>query len=112
MTRRWFSLLSLFMAAALALPLLATPASAQSLDDLRAAGKIGERYDGLAVARDGDFADMVKEINAKRLEIYKKEAAKQGVGLEQVGKVYAAKIIKQSPEKTWFLTADGDWLQK
>lgn len=112
MTRRWFSLLSLLMAAALALPLLAGPASAQSLDDLRAAGKIGERFDGYAVARDGDFADMVKEINAKRREIYQKEAAKQGVGAEQVGKVYAAKIIKQAPAKTWFLTAEGDWLQK
>ncbi len=112
MTRRWFSLLSLLMAAALALPLLAGPASAQSLDDLRAAGKIGERFDGFAVARDSGLKDMVVEINAKRREIYEKEAAKLGVSQGEVGKVYAAKIVKQVPAGTWILTADGDWLQK
>ncbi|GAB4224475.1 MAG: YdbL family protein [Kiloniellaceae bacterium] len=112
MTRRWFSLLSLLMAASLVLPLLSAPVTAQSLDELRASGKVGERYDGFAVARDGSYADMVKDINAKRGAIYKEQAAKQGVGADQVGKVYAAEIVKQVPKGTWILTADGKWLQK
>ena len=112
MTRRWFSLLSLLMAATLALPLLAGPAGAQSLDDLRAAGKIGERFDGFAVARDGDYADMVKDINAKRRAIYEKQAAKQGASLKQVGMVYANEIIQKVPDGTWILTAEGDWVRK
>ncbi len=112
MTRRWFSLLSLLMAAALVLPLLAGPASAQSLDELRAAGKVGERYDGFAAARDGNYADMVEEINAKRRAIYEKQAAKQGVSLSQVGAVYANEIVQQVPDGTWLLTADGEWRRK
>lgn len=112
MTRRWFSLFSLLIAAALALPLLAVPATAQSLDELRASGQIGERYDGYTVARDPGVADQVAEINAKRREIYEKEAANQGVNLTQVGKVYAAKIVRQVPAGTWILTEDGEWRQK
>jgi uncharacterized protein YdbL (DUF1318 family) len=100
------------MAAALALPLLAGPASAQSLDELRASGKIGERYDGYVEARDSSVADQVAEINAKRRNIYETEAAKQGVNVTQVGKVYAAKIVKQVPDGTWILTGDGEWRQK
>jgi uncharacterized protein YdbL (DUF1318 family) len=100
------------MAAVLVLPLLSAPAAAQSLDELRATGKIGERFDGYAVARDGNYADTVKEINAKRRKIYEQQAAKQGATAEQVGKVYAAEIVKQVPGGTWILTADGEWLQK
>lgn len=112
MTRRWFSLLPLLMMAMVALPLLAGPASAQSLDELRASGKVGERYDGYAVARDSAVAGQVAQINAKRREIYEQESAKQGVNLTQVGKVYAAKIVKQVPDGTWILTEDGNWRQK
>ena len=112
MTRRWFSLLSLLAMAAVALPLLAGPASAQSLDELRASGKVGERYDGFAVARDPSVADMVKEINAKRREIYESQAKKQGVTVEQVGAVYAAELLQKLPAGTWFLTAAGEWRKK
>lgn len=112
MTRRWFSLLSLLMAAALVLPLLAGPAAAQSLNDLRATGKIGERYDGYAVARDPSVADMVTEINAERRKVYEKQAATQGVSVEQVGMVYANQIVQQVPAGTWILTADGEWRKK
>lgn len=112
MTRRWFSLLSLLAAAMVALPLLAAPAAAQSLDELRAAGKIGERYDGLAVARDPAFADMVKSINAKRREIYEQQAKSQGVSVEQVGMVYAGELLEKLPAGTWFLTPDNEWRRK
>lgn len=112
MTRPWFSLLSLLALATVALPLLAGPAAAQSLDELRAAGKIGERYDGLAVARDPALADMVKDINAKRREIYAQQAQKQGVSVEQVGMVYASELLEKLPAGTWFLTPDNEWRRK
>src|SRR3546814_11728958 len=78
MTRRWFSLLTLLAAATLVLPLLAGPAAAQSLDELRASGKVGERYDGFAEARDPAVAAQVKEINAKRTAIYQQQADTEG----------------------------------
>ena len=112
MTRRWFSLLSLLAVATLALPLLSGPVFAQSLDDLRAAGKVGERYDGFAVARDPSAADLVKEVNDKRRKIYEERAKKQGVSVEAVGAVYAKEIVDQVPAGTWVLTADGEWRRK
>jgi uncharacterized protein YdbL (DUF1318 family) len=113
MTRRFF-LLSLLAAGALALtlPLLTGPAAAQSLDELRASGQIGERYDGYAVARDPALGDMVAGINAKRRGIYEEQAKKQGVAVEQVGLVYANEIVNQVPAGTWILTADGEWRRK
>lgn len=112
MTRRWFSLLSLLAAAALALPLLSGPIAAQTLDELRASGKVGERYDGYAVARDPDAADLVKEVNDKRRKIYEERAQKQGVTAAAVGAVYAKEIVSQVPDGTWVLTADGEWRRK
>lgn len=112
MTRRWFSLLSLLAATAVALPLLAAPSAAQTLDELRATGKIGERYDGLAVARDPGLADTVQNINAKRLEIYRQQAQKQGVSVEQVGMVYASELLEKLPAGTWFLTPDNEWRRR
>jgi uncharacterized protein len=112
MTRRRFSLFSLLALAAVALPLLAMPATAQTLDELRAAGKIGERYDGFAAARDPAMADMVKDINAKRREIYEAQAKKQGVAVDQVGIVYAGELLEKLPSGTWFLTPDNEWRRK
>lgn len=112
MTRRWFSLLSLLVMTALALPLLAEPVAAQSLDDLRASGKVGEGYDGFAVARDSSAASTVKTVNAKRRAIYEQQAAQQKISVKQVGMVYANEIVQQVPKGTWILTADGKWRQK
>ncbi|GAB4374959.1 MAG: hypothetical protein Kow00114_37870 [Kiloniellaceae bacterium] len=111
-TRRRISLLALLAAALLALPLLSGPVAAQSLDELRASGKIGERYDGYAVARDPGAADMVTEINAKRREIYEAQAKKQNVAVDAVGAVYATEIWQKVPAGTWLLTADGEWKKK
>ncbi|WP_299618711.1 DUF1318 domain-containing protein [Pelagibius sp.] len=111
MTRFWFSLIARLAAVVLVLPLLAVPAAAQSLDDLRAAGKVGERFDGLAVARDASVADFVEQVNAKRQAIYAEQARKQGVSAQQVGAVYAKEILGQVPDGTWFLTEQGEWRQ-
>jgi hypothetical protein len=98
--------------AALALPLLSGPVSAQTLDELRASGKVGERYDGFAVARDPSAADLVGEVNARRRGVYEQRAAEQGVSVEAVGAVYAKEIVDQVPAGTWVLTADGEWRRK
>jgi len=111
---RWrmgFSLVVL-MLAMLAGGLTAAPATAQSLDELRASGAVGERYDGLAVARDASAAAAVAQINAKRQEIYAQRAAAQGVPADQVGRVYAQEILQKAPPGTWFLTPDNKWTQK
>ncbi|GJL86401.1 MAG: hypothetical protein DHS20C03_01100 [Minwuia thermotolerans] len=111
MLRRTF----LMLAAALALTVAmgGSPAMAQSLDALRSSGAVGERFDGLVVARDGGTATakFVEGVNAQRLNIYRERAAAQGVSLEQVGRVYAQQIRKSAPRGTWFLQDNGNWTQ-
>ena len=94
--------------------LAAAPVAAQSLDEMRATGAIGERFDGLAVAREAaaGVQAMVAQVNAKRLEIYSQRAAQEGVGVGDVGRVYAQQIMQKAPAGTWFLTEGGQWRQR
>ncbi len=89
------------------------PAAADQLDELRAQGQIGERFDGFAEARD-DASDaaraLVKKVNAQRREIYEKQAKKQNISIDQVGRVYAERILKKLPKGAWIRTEDG-WRQ-
>lgn len=87
-------------------------AFAQSLNELRSTGKIGEAFDGFARARDGSVSGTVADINAKRLTIYRERAQEQGTNPDQVGGIYARKIIAKSPSGTWLLGKDGRWQQK
>jgi uncharacterized protein YdbL (DUF1318 family) len=97
---------------------LAAPASAQSarlLDAPRAAGTVGERYDGLAVVRadaSPEIVALVDKVNAERRSVYAERAAKDHAPVEAVGKIYAVEILKSAPPGTWFVTDTGKWLQK
>lgn len=106
----------LLLAALLALFIGAAPVWAQSLDELRSQGVVGERYDGMLVVRDGGAPASVKsfvdETNAKRRSIYERRAAEQSVPVDQVGGVYAKEIMGKAPGGTWFLDASGNWTQK
>ena len=119
MKRRQGSPLALVAMALLVLGLLTsfatTPAAAQDLDQLRASGAIGERYDGYAVVRDsgaGGASQLVQQVNNQRRGIYEQRAASQGVSAEDVGRVYAAQIMQKAPRGTWFLGENGNWRQK
>ena len=91
-------------------------AAAPTLDELRASGVVGERYDGVVVVRtssaDAGVRAVVDSVNAKRREIYAERAKKQGVEAREVGKVYALEIVENAPAGTWFLGEDGKWVQK
>ena len=110
--RRLLAALSLL--AAMAFAGFAAPAAAQSLDDFRKQGVIGERYDGLAVVRPPGAAAqaMVDQVNAQRSRIYADRAQQQKVPAAQVGKVYAREIFDRAPAGTWFLGEDGRWVRK
>jgi uncharacterized protein YdbL (DUF1318 family) len=92
----------------------APDAVAQTLNQLRAQGVIGERYDGRAVARKATPAvkKVVAGVNAKRLSIYSQRARKQGVSPAQIGTVYAKQIMKRAPKGTWFQVKNGRWSRK
>lgn len=99
--------------------LLLSPAGAWAqsrlLDAPRAAGTVGERFDGYAAAREGASADVVKlveQVNAERRAVYTQRAATDKVPVEAIGKIYALEILKSAPAKTWFLSESGQWSQK
>lgn len=115
LTRRmvWTLLGRFAVAGLIVLSFAGSPAWAQSLESLRAEGVLGERYDGLVVARQssGDANRIASEVNAQRQALYQQRAAEQGVPADQVGRVYAKQLFDQAPKGTWFLTERG-WQQK
>jgi uncharacterized protein YdbL (DUF1318 family) len=107
------------VAALAALLLGAQPASAQQekpLDAPRAAGIVGERYDGYAVLRDANapqaIKDLVVRVNERRKAYYAKRAVEQKVPEAAVGKIYAQQIIKRAPAGTYFLDESGKWTRQ
>jgi uncharacterized protein YdbL (DUF1318 family) len=90
-------------------------AQSRLLDAPRAAGTVGERYDGFAIVRGAaspDIAALVSQVNAERRAVYAQRAANDKANIEAVGRIYAAEIMKSAPPKTWFLTEAGQWTQK
>lgn len=90
-------------------------AAAGPLDEPRASGIVGERFDGYAVVRDAAAATgahhaTVKDINAKRRAHYASVAA--GSDVAAVARIYAKKIFDSAPAGYWFLLESGSWIQK
>ncbi len=112
MLRRNFARLVILAAAALALGWSAPPVLAQSLDQLRASGAVGERYDGYAQALQSSAAGVVQQVNAKRKQIYAQRAAQEGASVDQIGRVYARQIFAKAPPGTKFLQENGSWITK
>ncbi len=112
MLRRNFARAMVLAAAVLVLGLSAPPVLAQSLDQLRASGAVGERYDGYAQALQSGAAGVVQQVNAKRRQIYQQTADKEGTSVDQIGRVYARQIFAQAPPGTKFLQENGSWIAK
>lgn len=89
----------------------AAPAWADTLENLRASGAIGESATGYVVARNSAAQAEADAINAKRKAIYQEKAAAQGVSIDQVGKVYAKEIFQTVPAGTW-IQVNGQWIKK
>ena len=100
------------------LVLASAPALAQGrpLDAPRAAGTVGERYDGLAVVREAsapaDVKALVDQTNAERRALYQQRAAGEKTTADAVGRIYAQEIMKAAPAGTWFLQESGQWTKK
>lgn len=98
--------------------LLATGAVAQSrvLDAPRAAGTVGERYDGYAVVRDqsqaASLGPLVDQVNRERRQVYSQRAQAERAPIDQIGRVYAAEIFRSAPAGTWFQQESGQWVRK
>jgi uncharacterized protein YdbL (DUF1318 family) len=97
------------------LPAGAQQARPRELDGPRAAGQVGERYDGYAEARGGappGVVALVEQVNARRRTYYQQKAAEQHVAVDAIARIYAAQIIEHQPPGTWVLLENGKWQQK
>jgi uncharacterized protein YdbL (DUF1318 family) len=107
--------LLVILAVALLLPAAAL-AQGRPLDAPRAAGQVGERFDGFAVVRDAsapaDVRALVDQANAERRTLYQQRASGNGTTQDAVGKIYAQEILKNAPAGTWFQQESGQWVKK
>lgn len=108
---------ALFLAfAALLFTLPPATAQARPLDAPRAAGQVGERFDGYAMVRSSSAPAAIKKLvtqtNAQRRAVYQKRAKETGASVTDIGKIYAQQIMKSAPKGTWFLTQGGKWIKR
>jgi uncharacterized protein len=94
----------------------ALPAAAQSLDEAKAEGQVGERIDGYVGVVDanapGEVRALVDEVNAERREKYAEIAAERGTSVQAVAQIAGQKLIARAQGGEYVLGADGQWRQK
>lgn len=109
--RRFAAALLLALAAAF----VALPAGAIELDAARAQGLVGETRSGFIApvsAASAEVQALVDEVNAKRRSHYLSIARRNGVDLEEVGRITAEKLINGLPSGAYFEAASGGWRRK
>jgi uncharacterized protein YdbL (DUF1318 family) len=113
--KQWFRAGLAALLLALTLPLAA--AHADSLDDARAAGLLGERPDGYVDAVTAnptpDIVSLKEQINAQRRKVYQQLAGEKGVPVEEVAALAAEKTIAQKLKPgMYYMDSSGQWVQK
>ncbi len=99
----------------LGLVLFALPAAAQSLDQAKSAGQVGELPNGYLApvgSQPAAIQRLVDDINLKRREQYRQIAAKNGTSLAAVEKVVGEKLQARAGPGEYIADAGGNWRQK
>jgi uncharacterized protein YdbL (DUF1318 family) len=101
----------------LAMLLLAAPAVAQTpaVNAARAAGQVGERYDGymgVASAVSASVRNQVAAINIQRRSLYSNLAARKGVSPQDVGITAGCELLARVGVGEPYLLGDGVWRRR
>jgi uncharacterized protein YdbL (DUF1318 family) len=100
----------------LLLALSALPASAQSLDQAKDAGQVGERIDGYVGVVDanapGNIRKLVDQVNAERKAKYAEIAKGRGISVQAVAQIAGEKLVERTPKGGYVMGANGKWRQK
>ena len=93
-----------------------TPAFAQSMDQAKASGQIGEQPDGylgiVDTAAPTAVRQMVEDVNLKRRERYRGIASKNGTNLQAVEALTGKKLVEEAPTGQYVRLPDGRWVRK
>jgi hypothetical protein len=97
--------------------LLAGPALAQTpaVDAARAAGAVGERYDGyvgIAAPVSAAVRSQVASINIRRRALYSSLAARKGASPQDVGVTAGCQLLARVGVGQSYLLADGVWRRR
>jgi uncharacterized protein len=97
--------------------LAAEPATAQTpaVDAARAAGQVGERYDGylgVAAPVSGLVRSQVATINIRRRSLYSNLAASKGVSPADVGITAGCQLLARVAVGDTYLWNDGTWRRR
>lgn len=98
----------------LVLAAFASPASAQSLEQAKAQGLVGETAHGYldVIKGGGDMQRLVDSINLQRKQNYRDIARKNGTSLEAIEAIAGEKLISRAAKGEFVKGADGKWTRK
>ena len=91
------------------------PASAIGLDAARAKGLVGETLSGYLAPvskPSGDVQKLVDRVNSGRRDHYRSIARRNGVGVEEIGRLTAQKLINALPSGAYYQASNGRWRRK
>lgn len=106
-----------FLAALLAVGLFAlvpAPAHAQSLEQAKSSGLVGERADGLlgpVKSPSPEIQALIDRINAQRMEEYRQIASQNNTAVQAVMAIAGKKLIDRAARGTYVNPGDG-WVRK
>ena len=84
---------------------------AQSLDQARAAGLVGERPDGYVGAVDPSAAGLAQQINAQRRDAYQQAAAASGEPLSVVEARSGQRLVDRARSSGWYHWNGSQWVR-
>ena len=95
---------------------LAGGALAQTLDQAKSQGLIGERIDGYVGVVDAgapaEIRALADRVNGERRAEFERLAGQQGVEVPIVAQLVGERQIQRAPAGTYILGADGVWRRK
>ena len=93
----------------------AAVAQTPAIDAARAAGAVGERYDGyigVAEAISGTMRGQVASINIQRRALYSRLAASRGVSPQDVGVTAGCQLLTRVGVGEAYMLGDGVWRRR
>ena len=103
------------VAALVALPMAADAQESSVVVEARAAGLIGERFDGyigVVSAPSPGLRAQVAAINIKRRSLFSSFAARRGVAAQDVGLTAACTLLGRVEVGQAYMLGDGQWRRR
>jgi uncharacterized protein len=106
-----------FYTALMLMMLIITPAAfAQSLEEAKATGLIGEKRDGYIGLVQGSappaVVSLVEDVNRQRRERYQQIARENGISVDQVAQLAFNKAVEATRSGHFLEDANGRWVRK